>query len=149
MEIDAINNANDNYINEINDLQEQLQQVKAENEELKDEILHLRQEGNKSCAYCLDLIELKAENEKLKAENEELREFNKTGMLLARIDEDREIIINLDNELRRKNTLLDEIEDCIKCCATTLYGCGNCKKGDECNGALSDLILQKIKEVKQ
>lgn len=61
--------------------------------------------------------------------------------------------VSIDNcyykQLQKYKNALDEIEECIKCCATTLYGCGNCKKGDECDGALSDLILQKIKEVKE
>lgn len=38
-------------------LGDKLKCKEQECEELKDEILHLRKEGNKSCAYCIDLIE--------------------------------------------------------------------------------------------
>lgn len=51
---------------------------------------------------------------KVKAENENLQELSITEMLLAKIDEDRKIMLDLDDELKRKNTFLDEIEEICK-----------------------------------
>lgn len=82
------------------------------------------------------LQQLKAENEELKREKTKYQ--NRYQQLVGSY-----------NRAMSYKQCFDNIEECIECCTTTMYGCGNCKKGDECNGTLSDLILQKIKQAKE
>lgn len=57
----------------------QLKRKEQECEELKAEIFHLRNEGNKTCAYCVDFIEKEKQLDQLKAEiinrNEKIEEL--------------------------------------------------------------------------
>lgn len=87
----------------------------------------------------------------LKAENEELKENIKASCRYYAPGGECALTAHnccgTSKCIERLHQCFDEIENCINCCTTTMYGCGNCKKGYECDGTLSDLILQKIKEV--
>ena len=95
--------------------------------------------NNGHTCYCENCLKLQAENE---FKDSEINDWIKQYKLAH------QKYMKLQTKNEKYKQCLDEIKECIECCTTTMYGCGNCNKGDECNGSLSDLILQKIKEVK-
>jgi vacuolar-type H+-ATPase subunit I/STV1 len=137
------------------------QRKEQECEELKDEILHLRKEGNKSCAYCADLIAKEQEFDQLKAENEVLEKVNKSNQeKIKKLNEqlEEEFIKHqygqeaLFFEMEDYKQTLQEIKEiaerdkefCIKCNGDKEIDCVDCTDGGR--ALLAKQILQKISE---
>ena len=119
----------------INILKEKLLRKEQECEELKDEILHLRKEGNKSCAYCADLIAKEQESEELK---ETFDGLFKVQYQLA----------DSNKKLRECLTEIKEIaENMNKECFYCDFRCADCDFKNGCTYQARKQILQKISEV--
>lgn len=74
---------------------------------------------------------------------------NKIKALTEKNKENKQIIINLDKELRRKNTTLDEIEEICKRSCINCTNIGACECSLEmCLEIQIEEILQKIQKVK-
>lgn len=103
----------------------ELKDKKKECEELKDEILHLRKDGNKSCAYCIDLIEKEKQLDKIKQERKALeRAYLATNELLEETTKKCTGLKTENDELKHQledvDTLVNEKESLIDKCLQTL-----------------------------
>ena len=175
-----------NQRHEINNRLKQLDQLKVENarnreklqakeqecEELKDEILHLRKEGNKSCAYCIDLIEKEKQLDQLKAENEQLKEelstiqhnCNREGCkyydddtfkVFYECKAQKALQLSANSVTTKYCDLLQTLTEIEKlaiqgnvyCVDYNVDDCEKCIKQSDCKTTLFKQILQKISEV--
>ena len=111
----------------------QLQQLKAENEELKETInkLGVEHENYDNLIYW----QMKEQQDKLKAENEELKENYRLSCLKCKF--------------KNAFMILDEIEDIIEECNANSGCYDTCKYYDLCNCDTDSFILNIIKQAKE